>query len=349
MQIDELISLTQWIREHVQRAGIEKKYALLVEKLRTNTQPGQPRVSFQAEKEDLFSALIRVPLYQLSQAQTEVLSTVGVMSNVGEAGVQQIEAALVNSGLDIANALERIESMSQLLANGVQWANDMHPRLSPLGTSGSVIESGDEVLVRVRFAGDAAIENVVHLKKWTAAWWEIGRGITMLNREKPEDMRVVGASNGSVIVWLVTSIAVSKTLTSILSDILKITERVLGIQRTIEEVRALRIANDAAEVALKQEIQEVKQTAVQSIVSAAITHSSTKSKTDGELANVLTKAVERLLEFSENGGEVDFVLPESDEEASQELLQRQLEIRQSVEEVRKLEASVKQLELFRRK
>lgn len=347
MQVAELLSLTDWIKEHVERGGLEARYSALVEKLRVNTQPGQQRVSFQAEKEELFRVLKSIPLYQLSQAQIDVLASVGIAEYIGEIGAEDIEIVLVDSGLDIANALERIEKMAQSVSKGVRWANDMHPRLAPLGPVGTTSAKGDEVLVRIRFAGDAAIGNIVHLKKWAASWYEIGRGITMLHREKPEELRIVGASNGSVVVWMVTSIGVSKTLTSILSDILKIAERVLVIQKAIQEIRSMRLANDTAELALKDEIKAIKEKAVETIVAEAVENTTSKQKTDGELQGIVTKAVERLLEFSEKGGEVDFVLPKPEEGTSDELLEKQSEIRKAVEEVRKLESSVKQLELFK--
>lgn len=345
VELSELSHLARWIREKLEKRGLENKYAELVERIRVNTMPGQQRVPFQNERDQLFKELRSIPLYELTVGQLEVLEKLGLSQCIGEEGVRKIEQALGNSGLDIASALQEVERMAQAVSSGIGWAKDMLPRLELLTTHHQTVDPSEEVLLRVRFSSDASIENVTDLKKWTANWFDISRGVSMLHGEKPERIRVVGASSGSIIMMLAAPYVVTKTITIMLSDILKVAEHILRLRRATEEIRSLKIKNDAAQRALEEEIESTRQAAVEDIVNAVMERIESKSKPAGDVKNAVEKSVERLLEFSQKGGEVDFVINEPDADAPEDLLRAQTELRSAVEDVRRIEHSMKQLEL----
>lgn len=345
MEVSELSQLAHWILEKIEKRGIETRFSELVERIRTNTMPGQQRVPFQSERDALFHELRSIPLYELTAGQHGILQAIGLLPNIGEYGVGRIERALLNSGLDIASALEEVEKMAQAVTSGVAWARDMHPKLKSLAGEAQSFDPSEEVLIRVRFTSEASIETVSELKKWSSNWYDISRGIAMLHGEKPEKVRVVGATSGSIILMLATPYAITKTITLMLTDILKVAEHVLRIRKAAEEIRSLKIKNDAAQKALSDEVEQIKKEAVVEIVAAVMARFDGAVKSTGEVQNALEKSVERLLEFSQKGGEVDFVVQEPEDDTSEDLVKSQAEIRSAVEEVRRIENTMKQLEL----
>ena len=92
----------------------------------------------------------------------------------------------------------------------------------------------DEVILRVTFTGDAAMNSMADLKKWGADWSDIARGIAMAVGEAPESIKITGASKGSIILDAVAVSAVAKIFSKIILDGLKITDKIMDI-RNLEE------------------------------------------------------------------------------------------------------------------
>lgn len=355
MQVSELFRLTNWIADNVVQTNIRKSYAQLIAKLQTNSDPGQQRVPFEDEKDTLTSKLRAVPLEQLTLQQIQALDGIGLLPVIGDTGAERVERILVGSGLDIASALQKIKDMAAAVESSVGWASDLSPRIK--GIAAEVAEDPEvgEIILRVRFSGGVAISNVQDLKKWTAIWWDITRGIAMAQGKAPEDIRVVGASNGSILFWLAAGYGFTKLAAGIVNEVLKVAERTQSIRLKAEEIRGMRLANDAAEKALLNEVEETKKDAVATITNNVITNVYGQIEQNGDVANALTKSIEKLLNFLESGGEIDFVMPEpesseaeTDEEQTgdQTMVEEQRALRQLVHEVRARESSIKQLELF---
>ena len=56
--------------------------------------------------------------------------------------------------------------------------------------------------MRVEFREGALIDNVKSWKYWSKEWYDISRGITMALDRAPEDIRVVSAGRGSILMDL---------------------------------------------------------------------------------------------------------------------------------------------------
>jgi hypothetical protein len=55
------------------------------------------------------------------------------------------------------------------------------------------------------------MSNVADFRKWGTFWFEIGRGVAMAHNAAPEEIKIVGATKGSIIIELavVSDIAVT--------------------------------------------------------------------------------------------------------------------------------------------
>lgn len=319
MQVSELFYLVDWVQTHVAKAGILKRYNALIAPLQSNLQANQQAQPFAEQKEELLRVLRLVPLDSLSSQQKDVLRQIGILQNIGEEGAALIEDVLFRNALDVANAHKQISHAQSELNRGIKWSQEAEVLLKSI-TPHSVDKEieDDEVIIRARFADKAAISSVVDLKKWSNTWWEIARGVAMLSKLPPESVRVVGASNGSIILSLATVFGVAKIIALVEREILTFIERVIGIQIKIEELKALKLSNESIIVGLKEEIETSREEKVKQITTLVVKELHIHETADGELLTNFSKAVKGLLEFQEKGGQLDFVVPENEDDANGE-------------------------------
>ncbi|WP_201339134.1 hypothetical protein [Isorropodon fossajaponicum symbiont] len=83
----------------------------------------------------------------------------------------------------------------------------------------------NNALMRVGFKSEASIDDIESLKKWAIIWFKIGSGITIANKGAAKDIKIVGATTGSIILELAVSLPILKVFTSIMLDVSKATER----------------------------------------------------------------------------------------------------------------------------
>lgn len=345
MQVNELFELTNWVLDKVASKGLVDKYQQLLSVLQQNARPNQPKQPFDQQKQSLIEALTAVPLTELSSGQIEILATLNIAQNIGKNGATLIEDVLFKNAIDVANAAQQVEKCVTQINQGIDWSRQQHDLLSKVVTVDSITETDGKVLLRVRFAGDAAVNNLTDLKDWSKTWWEIGRGISIAHGQSPEAISVVGASKGSIIVALLTAGEIAATVSGIILSALKVAEKYYDIRRKAQEVRAMELSNDKAEKALEAEAATYKANGVEEIVKATVAELKVEQ---GDQVNELTSAVKKLVDFITKGGEVDFVMPSDDGEQAeadadgQDLGRSELRVR--FQEVRRLEREVRQLE-----
>jgi hypothetical protein len=216
-----------------------------------------------------------------------------------------------------------------------------------LGTLVETPTSGTDVLVRVAFTGGAAMKNIVDFKKWGAEWHDIGRGIAMANGISPEEIRVVGAKNGSIVIELAVGLAIAKIVSAIILESLKVAERVLEIQAKAEQVRSMKLSNDKIALDLEKEAEAFKADEVNRITEQVTEQLGLKPKQEGDKVVALTGSIKKMVNFIESGGEVDCVVPDEkspgDGEENQELKKDVAQLRAALAEIRALESRVKRL------
>lgn len=352
MQVEELYDFTSWVIAEIVDRQILQKYQGLHRILQENTQPNRGKQPFEDQKNDLLKSLRAIPLSELSVGQLEILQTIGIASNVGEAGASRLEESLFRNAIDIATAANSVQKSIQDITVGSQWSQQIRELVEKIVNTEEVSEIGDEVLLRVHFSGDAHLANLTEFKDWGKTWWEIGRGIAMANGEAPEDIRVVGASKGSIIISLLTTLAIAQTTSGIIMEALKVAEKVLEIRRKAQEVRTLMIANDIAEASLSDAEKNLNEAAhkqktvgVDEIVKKFKESLGINADSQGDKVQALDSSIKKLVDFIEKGGEVDFVLPdEGAESLGDDDKEKRDDLRVVFKEIRQLEKKMRQIE-----
>ncbi len=202
--------------------------------------------------------------------------------------------------------------------------------------------------MRVNFSGQAAMKNVADLKSWGLLWYDIGRGVAMAHNLSPEDVRIVGATRGSIIIELVAVYAVTHTISKIILSALTVAARVLDIRKKAEEVRGLKLNNDKLAAELEKAADEEKDKGIKQLAEE-LTKALKLKSSEGDKATALEKAIKNLINFTEKGGKIDFVLPktttESAEQGDPAKRDKEIkELRDQFEKIRLLEDKLKLLE-----
>src|SRR6267143_2417664 len=266
MNVAELFDLTRWIDNEIKAKQIR-----------------------------LIEAISAVPLESLSAQQVDFLRKLGIGDHVGQDAVRKIEDILFRTPLDPATAAQRFAEIIRAIDEGIQKSDQLQQTLKGLVPPEPELE--EKVLVRVTFSNDAAIANVVDLKSWSEVWYDIGRGIAMINDASPEEIRIVGAGKGSVVLELAVANGIGKTIASVILEALKVAEKVMDVRKKAEEVKNLKLTNSkiAKELADAADIEKKK--GIESITEAVAGMKRKKDGAEGDKVVAFDHAVSKLVDL----------------------------------------------------
>ena len=320
MNVSELYGLTTWIDEHIRTPNIVSKFSALQAAIQKYAQPNQQGQSFETQKDQLIAEIESIPLHSLTKDQLQFLENLSIAAVVGPAGVNHIEDLLYKNVIDVATSASKIAEIVAGINKGLAKAKQIREGLSEC-VSDEEYEIDDEVMMRIYFTGDATMSNVSEFKRWGRTWYDIGRGLALAHGLKPDDVRIVGATRGSVVIEMAVVSGIATTASFVILRGLKVAEKVLDLRLKAEELRGMKLKNDKIANELEAEADEQKNDGVDQITTEfAKKLKLTKSKNAEEISS-LGKAVQGMLGFIEDGGEVDFVIPDTqldDDEAESE-------------------------------
>jgi hypothetical protein len=333
MEVSQVVQLSEWLDENLK--DVTPKLSALVDVLQNNSQqPSQQPVT--EPLKDFSRALAGMQTSELSALQIGVLEEMDVAKLVGKQGKAWINRRVRTMTYDPATTFQSVQEGQQKLEEAQRLLREFKSSASKVG-----FEDADEVdaptpyVFNVIFQEDAAIKNVRDWKKTANDWELIIGGVTAVAGEKPEDVAVVGAQNGSIIYTLSATPLVTKILATVSKHIASIANDYLDFELKREELRRSQMMSEAIESDLKRQEDERRATgkahildAIKEIVPDAMPENIAK----------LEKAVDRHIKFSEEGGDVDFVLPpELDQEADdydEDLAQTVNDVRELIQDYR---------------
>lgn len=344
MNVSELYVLTEWVTAEIIDRDIIQKYQDIHAVLSRNSQVNQQKQSFESQKDGLLQALGMIDFDKLTKDQIKYLGMFNIAQYVGSDGIELVEEILYKNVIDIVTSANKIQEIIQKIDEGIQKINQIKSGLSDIVIE-EEFEMSEEVLLRVSFRGEAGILNVKDLKTWRNNWFEIGYGIAMVHNLPPEEIKIVGASKGSVILELVVGYAIAKTLSAIILSDLKVAEKILDMRKKAEEIRALKIKNDKAAIELEKEVNDEKKDGIENITQDIVQSLNIKADKEGDKTAALSKSIEYLVVFLEKGGDVDFVLPKEEKQPSDtKKLPDFSDLRKAFAEIRKIEGKIFLLE-----
>ena len=284
----------------------------------------------------------QVDLASLTKDQLAFLHELGIAEAVGDDGPNAIEDVLYKNVIDLATAAQKTQLIYQEVAEGLAKSNQIKVGLTGV-VSSEQYELDNEILMRVTFTGQAKMGNIKDFKNWGNAWYDIGRGIALAHGTSPEDIKIVGATTGSIIIELTVVASIATTASGIILAALKVAEKVLDIKKKAEEIRGLKLTNDKLAKDLDEAADTEKAKGIEEITVTMIKKLSIKKTGEGDKVEALETSIMNLVNFIEQGGEVDFIMPESGiEEGDEEPSNKELRV--AFQEIRRLEEKIALIE-----
>lgn len=324
MEIQELLSVSHWIDKNIVQTLVDNKYQQLLSVLKqhVNERNNQLKPEFNTQKNDLIDTIKVITTIGLTNKQERILNKIGILNHVGEVGVSKIEDVLFRNNLDIETATTKVGLILQQITSALVTSKQIKTCLTPLieiDETEDEIESYD-VIVRVHFHKDVSINNISDFKRWGSIWYDIGRGISMAHDFAPEDIKVIAAQKGSIIMVLAVTAAIATTTSTIILSALKVADRVLTIRKKAEEIKNLKLSNKKLEIDLEKEADKERKEGLEAITKQLSVSLNINQNGDGEKVIALEKSVRNLIDFVEKGGEVDFFANEDkDEKVSEDI------------------------------
>jgi len=345
MQVQELLKLINWIEENITANQIIQKYTALQNGMNQNVSArnNRPKQPFDTQKEALIAVLPKINFDQLSFEQINLLEKLEIKDSIGVKGAEIIEDILYKKSLDIAAAAQEITQITQKITAANTKFTAIKTSLDSVFDSFEDEEIPDgSVFMRVYFSGDSAIKDVSQLKRLGGLWYDIGRGIAMVNGKSPEDFKIVGAQKGSVILELIVLAKIATSVSVILLAGLKVTEKVIDILKKAEELKKLKLGNKKIAIDLEKEAEKERTEGVKNITAEIVKKLKLKPKEEGDKVTALEKSIKNIIDFTEKGGLIDFIQP--NEEAEENVNGELKEFRKNCVEIRQIEDKIKMLE-----
>ena len=341
MNVSELYKVTNWISQEIELAQIPQLYSALQQVLQSNAQ-AQAKQPVETQKDNLIQALSNVNLSNLTKDQLAFLREINIAESVGVEGINEIEDILYKNVIDIATASQKIQQIYVKVSEGLTKSNQIKAGLANLNTKEDY-ELNNEILMRVTFSGNAKIANIKDFKTWGNIWFDIGRGLAIVHNATPEDIKIVGATKGSIVIELAIIASIATTASGIILAALKVAEKVLDIKKKAEEIRGMKLENNRIAEDLVDAAELEKKSGVTQITNHITLQLNIAENGQGDKIKALDKAIQNLVNFISDGGEIDFIMPENEDDIENESKTNK-ELRVAFQEIRKLENKISLLE-----
>lgn len=349
MNITELYRLTEWIRANIQGRNIPNKYQELYNLVHRNSQPNQAKVPFEDQRADLEKTISELPLFELSNEQRELLARLEISQYVGETGVTTLNDLFTRQALDIVTVANRLQQTIEKINSGIARANNIGNGLKDIVDTTKVPQSMP--ILRVTFTRDASIQDVTELESWSKVWSSIGRGVAMTLGMAPQDLKVVGASEGSIVLELTSHVEIIAIFNFIVMAALHHAKDFLQIRKLSAETKKAKIEAKTAELfqeKLRAELDNARKNSADQIATEVLKQFPSDKARTGEVNTALSLSIRELIKFMEKGGQVDCVVPKEpsagDVKAAAQITAEDIKrLTADVENIRKLEAELKLL------
>ena len=296
MEVQEVISLADWFNENLDQAI--NAYTSLVNVLQHNAQQVDKQ-PVQEPLEDLVRVLAAMPTEQLSLLQLRVLENLEVSGLIGRRGAKWIEETVKTKTYDPATTFQSTQDANSKLQQAKAQLDSFGSAATAVGFVRSDFEEEtDHLLINIIFQNDASIANVRDWKKRSAEWEQIIAGLAEAVGEKPEDVTVAGFSNGSIILTLAATAAVTKLLAMISKHIVGIAHDILSVRIKAEELRQARMMTDNMQEEFKN-LEKTKRDAGKAEIAEEIGRA--LPDLEPEIRTKLDKSIEKALAFGEAG------------------------------------------------
>ncbi|WP_171184105.1 hypothetical protein [Ruegeria sp. HKCCC2117] len=304
MEVSEVTRLAQWFTDN--SSEVRSDYQELIKVLDHNARQTQ-KLPFSEHVAQLSRSLINMPTKELSLLQYRVLESLHVDSFIGKKGSDWVYHLVRDTSFDPSTLLEKIQSTLNYLEDAERLLRDFSSVASEIGFKEPVVEEDEaSYIVNVIFKDDASIRNVVEWKDTAKDWDLIIGSVAGLVDEKPEEVKVIGASNGSIVLTLAATYSVVKLLAMISKNVASIANDYLDFRiklHALEQSKFMTATMKKELIKQEESLRKESKEQVLKEVKEAVPNAAPEALTKFD------KGLDNFIDFGEKGGGVDFVSP----------------------------------------
>lgn len=337
MDIQELLELAKWVRRTVK--DVRHSYESVSDTLRHNSTETQ-KIPLEDHVDSLIYVLNEIDLLNLTHAQRLVLFKLNVEGLFGERGIDFVNSAVRNTNVDPAIAHAQFVNAIRSMDFAKQWASDIINALESLfAESDDSVQEEGKIILRIEFTEKARIDNINDWKKWSDKWHRVLRGIGMVFNQRPDEVQIVGASRGSIIITIAASLYIVKLLAEMTGTILKAVNEWKTLQKTMEELKEKNLLDKDISESLDRKVSDIKSRCVDETLASV--QNKYGSAINGEVEAAVKQAIVDMVKFLGNGGKIDFGKIQDIQNEDREIVD---EYREIVNGVRRLTEDQKSIE-----
>lgn len=340
MELQEAYSLKAWVDEEITKRELLQKYAALQQALQQNSQraQNQPPIPFNEQKQSLLETLILVNIFGLSNPQIQTLEKLNIIQHIGKEASESIKNMMTEHASDLAYLAEQVNISQTELQQGIKKIEIIFTSLSPIISDEKLHIPKDMILTRVTFQNEASINNINDLRNWTTRLYNITRGLSIACNKPVEDIKVDGASKGSLIFILIIGRYVASILTKTLKEIFQCMSEYQDFKIKAHEAELAALKKDRFEqdyIGDKERwegrMERIKHQIIDDLVNEIKEEiDDYRDTNDGELR----KSVKDLVELITKGGDVDPVIPPVTTVDDEDETEETVELNASLEDLR---------------
>lgn len=320
MEIPELYQLSIWVNQEITEGQIIQKFNSLQAVFQHNVTrpPDQPLKTFQEQQQELIDSLSSVKLTALSLSQLHMLDLVDIKQHIDKEGIKRINELLTNT--DTVHISDELKAISNEIGEGLRIIKAIELALDPIVDDAEITPDPEKILARVIFDHEATVRDFKQLEEWSIRWFAIARGFSAALGLVPEDVEIVGASDGShiikILVWATLATAIAKATTASLESLVEYQEfRNKALEHRIMKDQHSQFTEKFEAMAKEYETMadKIKEDTIDTVTAKLEDDMKPKRGAKGELRS----GVKHLVEFFSKGGDVDISIPDDMEETEE--------------------------------
>ena len=260
MLFNEMISLNQWLLDKESNYQPIAKLQKLSQILNANVQPRnqnnrQPLQSFTEEKNIAIEAIGKLRLTELSKDQIQCLSIHKADQYMGKVAAEYLKKIFTEESHDLAflakNVSDALAALNQAKAKIAEVTQFMKPYSNSLNEAEYL---GDKARLSIILKDGVQVDTLKDLEVRSKEWSTIIHGIGTALDVAPNEFKVLGARNGSLIIDLYMCAAAIVPIGFILNRTLAIIERFALSMKRLETIYKI----DADDPAFNEISEEIK-------------------------------------------------------------------------------------------
>ncbi|MFA0016467.1 hypothetical protein AB4391_24555 [Vibrio lentus] len=364
MLFSEMISLSKWLNDKESLFSPIQKLATLQSILNgniaarhPNTRQATPIRPFIEEKNLALDAIKALSLSELSNDQIACLSLHNAEQFMGTDAYNYLESIFKNEVHDLAHLASEVQKAHSALTKAKTAINAVAQSMTPYA---KLIEEAqyleDQARFSIIFKEGVQINNLKDLETKSKEWNTIIHSIGVSLGVPPNEFKVLGARNGSLVIDLYMCAAAIVPIGFILSRSLSIIESFAISMKRLKAIYELEI-DDPAIKEIDEDIKAISEkyfshkqlVSAKKIASQILDEAKCSPENRPEAESNLESAIKKILNHLRKGGDLDAFVPTEhnpNEEEQPHNQDSQLKANELIQEFRHKKLGLKKAEII---